>query len=69
MVEGKGSSERDMVVLLGVVGEVVSCVTLEASTGRTPVRRLAKRRPKTPVDSSTTTGSTGAWALWATQAV
>jgi hypothetical protein len=63
MVEGKGSSERDMVVVLGVVGGVASCVTL------TPVRRLAKKRPKTPVDSSTMMGSTDAWALSATQAV
>jgi hypothetical protein len=67
VVESKGASKRAMVVLLGVVGGVASWASLGKSAARTPVRRLAKKRPKTPVDSSTMMGSTDAWALSATQ--
>jgi hypothetical protein len=66
--DGKEELERAMVVLLGVVGGVRSWATLEESIGRTPVRRLVKRRTKTPVDSSTGVGSTFVAAISATRA-
>jgi hypothetical protein len=58
VVSGEEESGRAMVMLLGVVGGVRSWATLEESTGRTPVRRLPKRRPNRPVDSSTAADST-----------
>jgi hypothetical protein len=68
VANGEGESGRATVMLLGVVGGVKSWVTLEESTGRTPGRRLPKRRPNTPVDSSTGAGSTSLGAISAMRA-